>query len=428
MAVYEHDRFTKEEFAKFRTGILNIPAHNRTKRAAPQSDISTCSFNYPSSLNWFETNNVAPVQDQGVCGSCWIFSGVAAIESAFSIKYKRPVVKLSESNILDCIYDYSGYRNWTPCNGGLAHWVWNMTAENPKGMVANYNYAAYNQSPQNKPPGTCVSALREPNTEVDRWINFANVDPEVLKCNLAKYGPMTVTIGTYGGFGSYKSGIFDDVACGNWGHSVLLVGYGSELNSAGVMTPYWLLKNQWGSGWGQSGFIKVAINSNNICGVTLDAQFPVLIDGSSTKVAAATSSCLSTNDFYNGNVYLKSSCVYWGSKNYVDADAYCKSIGMKLFTVDPVIQNAFLKYMNNMNGVYSMWINGGSTCLAVSGSNGAVTIASSNCMNTSPQICEFVGRGKLKFFFGPSCEKTVLFMINKMGLIYTRLITGSCQH
>uniref|UniRef100_A0A4W4FZS9 Peptidase C1A papain C-terminal domain-containing protein n=1 Tax=Electrophorus electricus TaxID=8005 RepID=A0A4W4FZS9_ELEEL len=99
-------------------------------------------------------------------------------------------------------------------------------------------------------------------------------DEEVLKKALASFGPITVTIDASNiSFMFYKTGIYDDPQCGmsKVTLDVLLVGYGSE---NGV--DYWIIKNSWGTGWGEKGYMRLLRNGSNFCGIANYALFPLL--------------------------------------------------------------------------------------------------------------------------------------------------------
>ena len=66
----------------------------------------------------------------------------------------------------------------------------------------------------------------------------------------------------------YKEGILDDAGCGTFTeHKVLIVGWGVE-QSGTVQRPYWIVKNCWGSDWGELGYARILITKGSgICGI-----------------------------------------------------------------------------------------------------------------------------------------------------------------
>lgn len=90
-------------------------------------------------------------------------------------------------------------------------------------------------------------------------------------CFSATAGPVSVALNAdY--FSQYAGGIFNEPYCnGDLNHGVLVVGYGEENGQA-----YWLVKNSWGPTWGENGYIKIAKNNGNQCGIANDATYPIL--------------------------------------------------------------------------------------------------------------------------------------------------------
>jgi C1A family cysteine protease len=75
-------------------------------------------------------------------------------------------------------------------------------------------------------------------------------------------------------FQSYSSGVLTSTSCGTTlDHGVLIVGYGEENGQK-----YWLVKNSWGTTWGDAGYVKIArsdsTNDSGICGIAMDPSFP----------------------------------------------------------------------------------------------------------------------------------------------------------
>ena len=57
-------------------------------------------------------------------------------------------------------------------------------------------------------------------------------------------------------------------------HAVLVVGYGID-NSSTTVPDYWIAKNSYGTGWGDNGYIYMARNQNNSCGIASHASYPL---------------------------------------------------------------------------------------------------------------------------------------------------------
>ena len=91
---------------------------------------------------------------------------------------------------------------------------------------------------------------------------------------VATTGPISTYIdASLQSFRFYKRGVYSDPNCGrNINHAALIVGYGTDA----VGGDYWLVKNSWGKSWGDEGYIKIARNKSNMCGVASQANYPVV--------------------------------------------------------------------------------------------------------------------------------------------------------
>ncbi|KAL7671106.1 hypothetical protein ACOME3_006015 [Neoechinorhynchus agilis] len=213
---------------------------------------------------------VTAVKDQGHCGSCYSFAATGALEAAYALAgHNLPV--LSEQQILDCS---SAWGN-NGCNGGLMDFCFQYVIDN-RGIDSEQSY----------PYETMEDLCRFNRTNVAaNCVSFVDILPEgdedALLQALKKHGPIAIGIDASSPeFMFYRSGVYRDEECSPEAldHGVLIVGAGVEktfVNGTEVSEPYWLVKNSWGPTWGDEGYIKMARNRNNMCGVATAASFPL---------------------------------------------------------------------------------------------------------------------------------------------------------
>lgn len=212
----------------------------------------------PAEIDWRTKNAVTPVKDQGQCGSCWSFSAAGAMEGAWAIE-TGSLVNFSEQQLIDCSM---GYGNMA-CNGGLMDRAFEYAIDNGMCLDSEVPYQAKYQA--------CANC-----TTVARFSHCLDVTPnnQVELQAAVSQGPVSIAIEADASvFQFYTSGVINSLKCGtNLDHGVLIVGYGSESG-----TPYWLVKNSWGTGWGLGGYVKIARTSSQndpgICGVAMQPSF-----------------------------------------------------------------------------------------------------------------------------------------------------------
>lgn len=122
--------------------------------------------------------------------------------------------------------------------------------------------------------GTCVyNSTNSYNIFVSNYVNVVANSVADLQAAVAQQ-PVSVSIEANKlCFQLYKSGVLNNTNCGtSLDHAVLAVGYGNEGGQ-----DYWLVKNSWGTSWGEAGYIKIAaVAGNGICGIQMGPLYPTV--------------------------------------------------------------------------------------------------------------------------------------------------------
>jgi len=219
-------------------------------------------INVPDSIDWRKLGAVTQVKNQGNCGSCWSFSTTGSLEGAHFIATNN-LTSLSEQNLIDC----SGSQNNDGCNGGRVDWALQYVIQNG-GIDTEASYPYVGED------GTCNYNAANSGATCKAWTQTTEGDEVALQAQVAVQ-PVSIAISVDDAFANYASGVFVDDSCPNdaddLDHAVLIVGYGTQDGQ-----DYWIVKNSWGASWGASGYILMARNHNNMCGVATDAVYPTV--------------------------------------------------------------------------------------------------------------------------------------------------------
>jgi hypothetical protein len=187
------------------TGLLALADSNSPLPLASRVLPPECQ-DLPAMKNWVTEKKVSTVKDQLKCGSSYLLSAVAALESAASIEFASNIVDLSNQHCLECVKNMTGGKS-TGCTGGRPEWIWKY-ARDQGGLVMAAAYSRYSGNPQR----ACASGFRrDSKSTVSSFSRINRGDEDMMKCRVARFGPVVAGITTKKtNLGSYKTGIFDD--------------------------------------------------------------------------------------------------------------------------------------------------------------------------------------------------------------------------
>lgn len=192
----------------------------------------------PPKVDWRETGMVSAVKDQGNCGACVAFATCAAMESALLIG-EGGALTLSEAHLFFC-----GAGNHA-CEDG---WDFLPAIDRAKDVgVCSAEKLPYSDS------GVCEEVPPEAKITDYSVSHSARDRRKALEAS-----PVIAGMEVYRDFLFYKSGVYEHAVGEKVGlHAVCIVGYNDPEG-------YWIVKNSWGSDWGEDGFARIAYGQSGI--------------------------------------------------------------------------------------------------------------------------------------------------------------------
>jgi len=224
----------------------------------------------PKSFDWrfsHGQNLVTPVLNQHLptyCGACWAFATLSALSDRVKIARNGtwPEVNLSPQVALNCMPD-DGFLG--SCHGGYPGEVYKYVHE--KG-ITDTTCAPY-EAKTNACEKRCKTCSHDMTCKnVDNPVVYSAKEygtvagVHQMMAEIYARGPIACSIAVPDTLWNYdvNSGIYNDKTGElHVRHVVSVVGWGETDG-----TPYWVVRNSWGTYWGQNGFAQVIRNVNNI--------------------------------------------------------------------------------------------------------------------------------------------------------------------
>eukprot|EP00347_Sterkiella_histriomuscorum_P004836 403358901 len=275
MGLNSFSDMSQEEFEKIiNKGILIRPDHALKVKPLPEvsenseqkgrflseslelQQSSTTSL--PEYVNWYKEGKVTRPQDQRMCGSCWAFSAVSALESLAFMSGNSPTLQeFSVQQLVDC--DEVNFA----CGGG---WMYDAFGYVKNNGISLRNSYGYDYSSRRR---DCVY---RPSTQ-NYFRNTGMIEEDGNKNErmkeLVSERPISIAMFASGMMQHYKGGVLteDYLKCSSnlkeVNHGIVLVGYGKVKQGdrvRGVCKEYWIIRNSWGPNWGEEGFFRLCMD------------------------------------------------------------------------------------------------------------------------------------------------------------------------
>ena len=212
----------------------------------------------PTSFDWRSQGGLTDIRNQGGAGTCWSFGTVGLMESALK-RSGLGDINLSEQYLVSC-----NQHGWNANSGGFwtAH-GYHVDQLGLNQVVAGAVLEA--DKPYTGTDGDCTVAYNHP-YQLTEWHYISGTaynkpTDEQIKTAIYNYGPVGVSMCQGPALTSYSGGIFNtdesSYCAYNTNHAVILVGWNDSEGS-------WILRNSWGSYWGESGYMRIRRGVSNV--------------------------------------------------------------------------------------------------------------------------------------------------------------------
>jgi len=203
-------------------------------------------------FDWRDFGVVGPIRNQGSCGSCWVFSAIASIESKMVIEH-QVLFQLSPQSVLSCFDSPT-----QGCKGGNFAKVFKSYSTSHS--LLTEGKFKYRQTDSVQCPVQASGVIRTTGMS-----NIHKISNDRL-VSAVRRQPVSVAIDASSKcFQFYSHGILSQDSCSSVSHrinhAVVIVGFHNVGSTDKSNPPYWIVRNSWGKHWGAHGYVYIEFDS-----------------------------------------------------------------------------------------------------------------------------------------------------------------------
>jgi len=248
---------TDEELAQLR-GWRHVKHGHSASRAAFLAQRSEVLKQPPQTVDHRNLMMASDVPDQGGCGSCWAVATASMLQARYEL-HMNGNRTFSVQQLVNCVPNPRECGGTGGCQGATVElamqYVQRMGLQEDQALP----YAGKGESCQQPMPVTSFIELAASRHSyrgsaaigLRHWRKLPENRAMPLMQAVAN-GPVAISVAAsdwmYYGTGIFNGCAKDAVV----DHAVVLFGYGSEGSNK-----YWLVRNSWGSSWGEGGYIRL---------------------------------------------------------------------------------------------------------------------------------------------------------------------------
>ncbi|MEA3255085.1 MAG: C1 family peptidase [Candidatus Altiarchaeota archaeon] len=219
--------------------------------------------------NWSGHSYIGSIRNQGICGSCYAFAAAASAEGVYNVAKNLTgddCSNLSESFIIWCLGRLPQYNTHLYSCDGADYEYMELAALTTQGICGEADFPYMMTD-----PGSCTH-WNDPVTIFSSWHRIPCNDNEAIKTAIMTYGVVDAAVYAGDEFMAYTGGIYTDSLTDcpeeyytDTNHAIALVGWGFN----DTYGDYWILRNSWGTSWGEDGYMRIAATSARVaCAAT----------------------------------------------------------------------------------------------------------------------------------------------------------------